>query len=234
MTGRVLAACLPLLLLSGCLEEHPTRLVSGGPLASSPLLSSSRQVSRAPATEATAQRVMQVGQKLVTSNQQMGIRPVFVTVGAPHPEVFHRGNVLEGHQVIVSEGLVARCANDAQLAAVLSLELGKIISEREALASPAARDAARRPPPSENIGSDSGGTFGPPDGTRMMELARYDRQRRRPGAAPKPPPAPEALARGYLNKAGFDAETLTEVAPLLRQAEDHFTVERQLGDGARR
>src|SRR4051812_25730959 len=45
----------------------------------------------APGTEATAKRVGVVGQQLVASNPQAGIRPWFLTVGAGHVEAFHRG-----------------------------------------------------------------------------------------------------------------------------------------------
>jgi hypothetical protein len=234
MSGRLLAAWLPLLLAGGCLDEHHTRVVSSGPMAPAPPASrTERYVSPAPATEATAQRVLAVGQKVVLANPQMGLRPIFLTVGSPQPEIFHRGGTLEGYQVVISEGLANRCVEDAHLAAVLCLELGKMVSEREALASPAMRQAEDRPPPpSEAIGRDSRGTFGPPDGTRLMELAKYESGRPRPGTPPFPPPPPDVLARKYLTQAGYDAAALADVAPLLRQAEDNFNVERQLGAAA--
>jgi hypothetical protein len=43
------------------------------------------------------------------------------------------------------------------------------------------------------------------------------------------PPSPETLARGYLSRAGYDAETIVAVAPLVQQAEEHLVVEKQLG-----
>jgi hypothetical protein len=236
MSGRLLAAWPPLLLLAcGCIDEHYTRLVSGGPaLPAQPAPARpERHVSQAPATEATAKRVLAVGQKVVLANPQIGLRPVFITVGSPEPEIFHKGGMLEGYQVVITEGLANRCRDDAQLAAVLCAELGKLVSEREALASPAVRQAEERPPPSESIGFDAGGTFGPPDGTRVMELAKYESKRPRAGTPPFPPPPPEVLARKYLTRAGFDAQALGDVAPLLRQAEDTFKVERQMGDAGR-
>lgn len=223
MSRRLLAAgLLPLLLTAGCLEEQRGRqLATAGPPPPPPRRPD-RPVGR-PATEETARRVLAVGQAVIAANPQVGMRPVFATVGAPHAEIFHTGGALENSQVFVSEGLVKRCKTDAELAALLCLELGKIVAEREAMAGASPRPADKRLPPVEAIGTDSGGTFGPPDGTRQMELAKYDKARR---AAPARPLDPEVLARGYLTKAGFEAAVLQDVAPLVREAEQNLVVEK--------
>ena len=198
-------ALLPLLGLAGCLPLEPSReslpLVKSGPPVP---LRPERTVSSMPAMKASSERVLQVGQRLIIANPQLGLRPLFITVGVPQPEVFHKGSALGGCQVVVSEGVVRRCPSDAELAAVLALELGKIVAEREARSSPASRQPNDRPPPSESIGGDSGGTFGSSDGTRMMELARYE------SAAARRPPSPPRrsrtrLALKLLAKAGYDA-----------------------------
>jgi hypothetical protein len=224
-----------LLLGAGCVDEHHTRVVSAGPTPTAPTVARQpdRYISPAPATEAVAQRVIAVGQKIVLANPQMGLRPIFITIGSKEPEIFHRGGKIDGYQVFISEGLVGHCADDDRLAAVLCMELGQVVSEREALISPVMRQVDSRPPPSESIGTDAGGTFGPPDGTRLMELAKYDRRGQRPGK-PAAPPAPAVLARKYLTAAGFAPDALAEVAPLLRQAEDHAGMEMQLGAAAGR
>jgi predicted Zn-dependent protease len=226
MPRRVLTACLPLLLVAGCYDDYRTRLVTG-PATSAAPARAERYVSKAPATEETAKRVLAVGQKLLVSNPQLGLRPVFVTVGAPQPEIFHRGGALDGYQVFVSQGLVERCKDDAELAALLCLELGKIVAEREAIAGPARRGLDKPPPIREAIGNDIGGTFGGADGTQAMEQAKYERDRR--AAAP---PTPDALARKYLARAGYQESALDDAAPLLRQAEENFAVEKQLGNKA--
>ena len=99
-----------------------------------------------PGTEETASRVLAVGQKIVVANPQIGLRPTFATVAAPHPEIFHHGGPFEGMQVFISEGLVNRRKEpDAELAALLCLELGKIVTEREGAgrrAGPAARETS--------------------------------------------------------------------------------------------
>lgn len=223
-------ALLPLLGLTGCLalemERESLPLVKSAPAAR--LMRPERLVSTSPAMKESSERVVQVGQRLILANPQVGLRPLFITVGVPNPEIFHKGSSLGGCQVVVSEGLVRLCPSDAELAAVLALELGKIVTEREALASPAARLGNVRLPPGEAIGPDSGGTFGSSDGTRMMELAHYE-ARRRERAAKSGPPDPKALARMYLAKAKYEPATLDKVQPLLRKAEDHFELEKTIG-----
>ena len=60
-----------------------------------------------------------------------------------------------------------------------------------------------------------------------VELAKYEKAHTR---TPKtlPRPHPEALARGYLESAGFLAADLDSVQPLLQEAQNHVTLERQL------
>jgi predicted Zn-dependent protease len=219
MTRRTLTACLPLALLAaGCLDETPPRLVSGGPNPAAAVAQAQHRVMNAPGTEAAAKRVLEVGRKLITANPKLGMRPLFITVGSPKPEIFHRGGGVEGHQIYVSDGMVDRCKDDAELAAVLAVELGKIVHEREALA------AVQPPPISEPIGNDVAGTFGSPDGTHAMEMARYEQQRKKAG----PPAPPDKLARQYLELAGYQPGVVDDVAPILRQAEDNFVIEKHL------
>ncbi|MFO0846831.1 MAG: M48 family metalloprotease, partial [Gemmataceae bacterium] len=226
MTRRTLTACLPLALLAaGCLDETRSRLVGGGPNPAAAVAQAQHRVMNAPGTEAAAKRVLEVGRQLVTANPKLGMRPIFITVGSPKPEVFHRGGGVEGYQVYVSDGLVDRCKDDAELAAVLAVELGKIVHEREAMS---AVKAVEKPPSiSESIGNDVAGTFGSPDGTHAMEMARYEQKRKKAG----PPPPPDKLARQYLEQAGYQPGVVDDVAPILRQAEDNFVIEKHLDSG---
>ena len=50
-----------------------------------------------------------------------------------------------GADVVITEGLVRQCTSDGQLAAVLCTELGRLVSEREALAPPSVRKPERLP-----------------------------------------------------------------------------------------
>src|SRR5260370_1234916 len=58
-----------------------------------------------PAAQAVTLRVRKVANQLIESNESIGLRPVFLTLGAPTPEIFHRG----GSQVMLTDGLVNRC-----------------------------------------------------------------------------------------------------------------------------
>src|SRR5262245_41303759 len=69
-------------------------------------------------TEAAA-RVDTIGRGILAANPTIGAKPLFRTIGAPRPEIFHRGT----EDVYVTEGLVRLCETDGQLAAVLCAEL---------------------------------------------------------------------------------------------------------------
>lgn len=227
--ARTHSRCLPLLVLfaAGCLWDEPrqTTLVPGNPLGNAPFVQRPVQTSFAPASLEAATRVDALGRKILAANPQIGDKPLFCTIGAPHPEVFHKGTT----EVVLTEGLVQQCQTEGQLAAVLCQELGKMVSEREALAGPRARSPERQPPPEVRIGTDSMGLAGAPDQTRLAELARYDRPRSRGGApAPLPPPDPAKLAAGYLGNAGFAESDLEAAAPLLKAAAENSAFSRQL------
>jgi hypothetical protein len=214
------------LLLPGCqhlLEEPKLATVSSNPFAV-PAESKVARVNYQPADEKTSMRVDAVGRKLLQDNPHSGLNPkatFFATIGnAPQPEVFHVGT----HMVYVTDGLVRRCNSDAELAAVLALELGKIVAQREAAATPAMRSPERLPPIQVPIGN--AGQFTNPDLVHQVELAKYEKVRPR-GPKSLPRPDPEALARDYLEKAGFLPADLDAVQPLLHAAQNHVTYERQ-------
>ena len=227
MTGRVLAALPLLILVVGCDTEPRSQLVRPNGFAPTMMSRAPVPIQHDPRNEAAEKRVLAIAQKIIDANPQAGMRPLFIVCGVPHPEIFHRGGGTQAWHVYISAGLVGQCKSDAQLAAVLCLELGKIVAEREALASPESRRGELHLPPEETIGRDASGPFGSSDGTRFMEQARLESKRPAPGKAP-PLPSPDRLARGYLFKAGYDVRALTEVASLLRQAENHFDLEKQM------
>jgi hypothetical protein len=226
-----------LLLAAGCFSEDTNSLlVSPDPFGTQPRPATPATITRvahAPATEAVAKRAALVGQKVVVANPQTALRPEIITIGSPKPEIFHQvsGASFQNTIIYMTEGLVRQCNTDGQLAAVLAMELGKMVSEREALVPARTRLSDRRPPPDVPVGNDSRGTFGSSDGTRYVELAKLDKQRVRPNAAPPAPPAPEVLARSYLTRAGYAATDLDDVTPLLRQAEENCALEMQMKQG---
>jgi hypothetical protein len=189
----------------------------------------------APASTEAAARVDTVGRAILAANPQAGVGAApkgftirFNTIGAPQPEVFHRGT----SDIFVTEGLVRQCTTDGQLAAVLCIELGKLVSEREALTPAAIRRPDRSPPIDTGIGRDAGWGVAP-DQTRLRELADYDRDRKQRTQAVAPPD-PTALARMYLVRAGYHDADLQAAAPLLQQAQGNAGLETQMTAPARR
>jgi hypothetical protein len=207
---------------AGCFSDGPQKLVSANPFGTTPTKNVPTQVMYAPATEETGKRVGLIGEKLLAANRPVSVHPVFQTIGSSQPEVFHRDTTA----VYITEGMVRECKTDGQLAAVLAVELGKMISEREALARPASRMPDRWVPMEVRVGNDVGGSFGAADGTHLAEVAKAQRQRG--DDAPPPPPAPEVLARCYLCKAGYSSDELSDVTPRLKKAEGNYSLEKQL------
>jgi hypothetical protein len=229
---------LPLLLVGGFLapgcmsqwkdfigDDKPTPLVPantvGNDPAPAPTPAPARRTGFAPAKGETAMRVDALGRKLLAANPQAGLQPLFLTVGSPQAEVFHRGV----GELVVTEGLVKKCATEGQLAAVLCLEMGKMVAEREALAGPHIRHPDRRPPPEVPFGN--AGQFEGADRVRAAELAKFDKENPR-FSRPVPPPDPGVLARLYLKKAGYAEAELDGVASLLDTARGNFAVEKQM------
>jgi hypothetical protein len=122
-----------------------------------------------------------------------------------------------------------RQCSEGQLAAVLSVELGKMVSERQAQA--VVKDAVpeRDPPPPLFIGGDNTSSRGAADLTHLAELAPYERDRRQAAAraAAAAPPDPQVLAHGILLKAGYSATDLQAADPVLKLAAQNVTLERQ-------
>jgi hypothetical protein len=222
----MLRRCLPLGVLFltaalGCVGDDPNFLVPVNPFSNGPAPVTPTSASSAlPPSAESATRVALVGQKILAANQQMGLRPVFRTIGAPTDEVFHRGTT----DVTITEGLVKKCTTEAQLAAVLGQELGKMAAERGTAGGvfhPTERDPAMQMP----IGGEGLGSRGPADLTYLAELAPYDRERRRVAASP---PDPQALARSMLIKAGYAPADLDAAKPLLDAAAENNTLEKQM------
>lgn len=214
-----------LLGLAGCLgQNEATPVVPESPFGKAqPMLAPAVQrAAHAPASVESAARVDRLGRQILAANPQVGIKPLFVTIGAPQVEVFHRGTA----ELTVTEGLVRQCGTEGQLAAILSLELGKMVAEREALSPPQARRQDRPPPPDLRIGS-SDGFSGAADMTHLAEQSKYDPPRRR-DSSPTTPPDPQQLAKIYLTKSGFAVTELDQAAPILGMAQSNSTFEKQL------
>jgi hypothetical protein len=218
---RALIALVLAMPATGCfLDESGSMMVKDSPFGTPLAVPPASTSGFAPAPTELAARVDGLGSDILTANPGIGIRPLFRTLGTAEVELFHRGTT----EIDITEGMVRQCRSDAQLAALLCLELGRMVSEREALASPWNRKMEREPPLAVRIATDNGA-----DRTQLAELGKiYEADRKRSVSTPPLPPDPRALARTFLTKAGFDPGELESVAPLLRMAESNGRLEKQL------
>lgn len=217
----------PLFALAGCVNDKESEMLVAPNPFSGPTQVTRAQTTFPQAAIDSAARVDQLGRRILAANPQIGLRPYFCAIGSQNEEVFHQST----SKLIITEGLVKQCKSDADLAAILCRELGKMVAEREALASPAMRTSGQRPPIQVEVGRDVGGSMRTDDGTELMELARYEKRGGRPC---KYPPDPNVLARIYLKKAGYPEGALDEAAPLFKAADKHSDWEKQMNSGPAR
>lgn len=171
-----------------------------------------------PASLAAAERVERIGRQILARYPFAGIEPLFFTVGVDEPLLFHRGS----EQLVISEGLVRRCAGDAELAAVLCRELGAMIAEHRVN-----RRLDADPIPEVGLPGTSAPAGGAAfDTARAAELARAEqrRQQRRKHL----PTDPAAISQELLEHAGYPQEVFERVQPLLREVRHGSAIETQL------
>ena len=118
------------------------------------------------------------------------------------------------------------CKTDAQLAAVLSMELAKLVSER--MAEVPAGMLRDDPPIELRVGNDGGGTFGDADQLRRAEMLKYQKQERQRQRQAASNADPKNLAAVFLQKAGFTPADLDAVSPLLAEAAENRSMAKQL------
>jgi hypothetical protein len=214
----VVAGCLPLPALEPDVQDAGPTVVPTSPFGDpAPTATKVTRVSYAPAAPEVAMRVDKLGRQICAANPQAGLHPNFAIYGSPKPEIFHQGTKL----VHITDALVQGCKSEAELAAVLCLELAKMAAEREALAPP--RKTDEHPPIEVPIGN--AGQIGAFDQAHMAELARYESRRRAATKAPAPPD-PQVLAGTFLEKAGYPRASLEAVRPLLQAADGNYVLEK--------
>lgn len=205
-------------LLVGCVGEEGARslpLVAGNPFGTPPPPLGVTVKTPSAATE-TSVRVDYVGRKLLAANPAVGVRPYFLTIGQPSLEVFH----LDTKAVYMTEGLVKMCKTEEELAAVLANELGKMIAEREILASADKRNPANLPLEETTSASS-------PQPTGFVDLVKKELEYPpRPRSSPRP--NSQAIAGTFLEKAGYARASLAQVQPILDQADLNCALERQV------
>jgi hypothetical protein len=180
-----------------------------------------------PASTEAAARVDALGRRIIAANPQLGVGdrgmgPIFRTIGAPQPEIFHRGT----SDIFITEGLVRQCTTEGQLAAILCTELSKAVVERELSAPKSTRQPDRRPPIDPHLTADSALGYSP-DLTRLRELADYETPRQQNSQTIAPPDA-AALTRIVLLRAGFHDADLQAAGPLLQTASSNSAFEKQM------
>jgi predicted Zn-dependent protease len=221
VTAALAGGCLPTDFLMPDDATSGAALVPTSPFGTPPPVNTLSISKKTPATDSSIElKVDELGHKLVAANPSLGMKPIFSTIGSPQPEIFHCDTV----GVCVTEGLVRQCKTEGQLAAVLSVELGRMVADRETLVSPETRNPEKLPPLILTMGN--AGQFSGMEQIQQAEIAKFDGDRHRPSRK-FVPPDPQVLARGYLEAAGFDRSELDAVAPLLQEAEKNFILEKQ-------
>jgi hypothetical protein len=174
---------------------------------------------------AVAARVDQVGRQLLAANPFSGIDATFQVLGHPDALIFHRDRV----GVFISDALVDQCKTDAELAAVLASELGKMVAEQRNLSRMGYVDQFSQVPTANPMDS----TNLAADPVRMTELAKFDQRqpRKTQDDAKKELTDPKKIAAEMLRTAGLDEKALAAVDPILKNANKNRDVLKQLGAG---
>ena len=178
-----------------------------------------------PAQLAVAERVEQLGQKIIAQNTFTGIDPLFMAMGVKESVLFHNGT----EQLFISQGLVEKCRSDAELAAVLCSELGRMVAEKRT-----AKAVGRDVDPIADAGYGGGPLF--PGGTaydagQQANLAFHEKKL--PRGVTRPDPADAAsTARELLSGAGYNPSELDRVEPLLKQSDRGELLRKQMAGSA--
>jgi hypothetical protein len=165
-----------------------------------------------------AERVETLGRRIIAQNTFTGLDPLFMTINPSETVLFHRGT----EQLWISEKLVKMCHSDAELAALLCTELGRMMAEKR-LAQKVGRDKESIPdvvsPTGSAVDVFQTGTIA----SREMPIVPGGRDVGRGQSTD-----PATLARELLRGVGFDPAEFDKVAPLLKLAEGGETIRKQI------
>lgn len=211
------------LAIVGCVTtDSSTTAVPGSVFGFAPMPTSDTKVNYASPSLEIAGRVDAMGTRIRQANPQIPFQPLFRTIGSPQPEIFHRGAA----EILITEGLAKECKTDAQLAAVLSMELAKMVSEKMA---ETPNGIVRDDPPIElRVGNDGGGSFGDADQLRRAEMLKYQKQERQRMRQAATQVDPKNLAVVILQKSGFTPADLDSANSILSEAAENRTLAKQL------
>jgi hypothetical protein len=222
---------LVLLLFAGCLsmptarDENATLQVGSTPFTE-PNKPAPTKTNYTAAAPDVGFRVMQIKDKLIGDNPQLGLKPFTVAVSSPDAEIFHKGL----NYIYITDSLVKKCDTDALLAAVLANEMGKMVAEREKSVADQIRAPEPLPPPALPIGG--GGNSRDVDPVYAAQMAKFEQQY--PRTQRKPTPVnPQLVARSILEKAGFQRTDLDAAMPILDKAQNNSVLSNQFNGPAK-
>jgi len=175
----------------------------------------------------TTERVETLAKRIVSQNPFTGIEPIVYVLGVKESVLFHRGS----QELFISEGLVKKCKTEAELAAVLSTELGQMMAEKRSVARTA--DDRDTIPSSALPGGISVAGGAPADLGREAEVAFHERRHPRSARSDAAKGDTVAkLARELLKGAGFDEAEFDRVKPLVQQSERGTALRKQMSNSA--
>jgi len=166
-----------------------------------------------------ARRVDDLAKRILDQNVFTGIEPVIRVIGVPEAVLFHRG----ANELFISEGLVKKCKTEAELAAVLCTELGRMMSQKRAAVA-----VGRAPEPIPEIalpgiGSDA-------SQVRQAELAMQKRRDDQKRAGEQS--GESQLAKDLLKGSGFDPAEFDRVQGMVKQSDRGDAIRNQLNGTA--
>jgi len=168
----------------------------------------------------TARRVDELSKRIVEQNTFTGLEPIIRVVGVPEAVLFHRGPT----ELFISEGLVKKCKTEAELAAVLCTELGKMMSQKRAVIV-----LGRNVDPIPDVALP--GLGGDATQVRQAELALQKRREDQKRAAEQSDEV--QLAKDLLKGAGFNPSEFDRVQGMVKQSDRGESIKKQMaGPGA--
>jgi predicted Zn-dependent protease len=198
---RLFAGGLGLATLTGCFKD----LLGGKP-----------KEPEIPAAHVEAsRRVDELTHRILDQNTFTGIDPIVRTIGFPEAMLFHRGN----GELYISQGLVAKCKTEEELAAVLCSELGKMMAQQRV-----AKATGRLPDTIPDIALPNG--LPDANSVQLAELTLQERRRKQKILHELSEPV--QLARKLLEGAGFNPNELDRVEAMVKQSESGERLRKQL------
>ncbi len=231
MKRLVVLAAAAALLSTGCthdgLSSLRTPLGDASELPGKPVAGTKLPKGMPQPSPQLAERVEVVGWKIIEQNTFTGLDPSnmrFMTLGVKENVLFHRGT----EELIISEGLIEKCKNDSELAAVLCAEMGKMVAEKRAAKSVQGKE---KPVADDTFGAGSLSGSNPYDAGKLASRAFHDRDQARDAVAKAAADA-NAVARDLLKGSGFSPAEMDRVEPLLKPTERGEKIRKQMGGAA--